>query len=47
MFDMTRLHSELIPGVAEAIRLINESGYLCIVVTNQPVMLAARHQRRN
>lgn len=29
---------ELIPGVAEAIRLINESGYLAIVVTNQPVI---------
>ena len=29
---------ELIPGVAEAIRVINESGYLAIVVTNQPVI---------
>ena len=29
---------ELIPGVAEAIRLINDSGYLAIVVTNQPVI---------
>ncbi len=29
---------ELIDGVADAIRLINESGYLCIVVTNQPVI---------
>ncbi len=29
---------ELLPGVAEAIRLINESGYLVIVVTNQPVI---------
>ncbi len=29
---------ELIPGVGEAIRKINESGYLCIVVTNQPVI---------
>ena len=29
---------ELIEGVAEAIRLINESGYLAIVVTNQPVI---------
>ena len=28
----------LIPGVAEAIRTINASGYLCIVVTNQPVI---------
>ncbi len=29
---------ELIDGVAEAIRKINASGYLCIVVTNQPVI---------
>lgn len=29
---------ELIPGVAEAIRKINKSGYLTIVVTNQPVI---------
>ncbi len=29
---------ELIEGVAEAIRRINASGYLCIVVTNQPVI---------
>lgn len=29
---------ELLPGVAEAVRLINESGYLAIVVTNQPVI---------
>ena len=29
---------ELIPGVAEAIRRINSSGYLAIVVTNQPVI---------
>lgn len=29
---------ELIPGVAENIRKINESGYLAIVVTNQPVI---------
>jgi histidinol-phosphate phosphatase family protein len=29
---------ELIPGVAEAIRLINQSGYLAVVVTNQPVI---------
>lgn len=29
---------ELIDGVAEAIRKINESGYLVIVVTNQPVV---------
>ena len=29
---------ELIPGAAEAIRAINESGYLAIVVTNQPVI---------
>ncbi len=29
---------ELLPGVAEAIKRINESGYLAIVVTNQPVV---------
>lgn len=29
---------ELISGVAEAIRVINASGYLAIVVTNQPVI---------
>ena len=29
---------ELIPGVASAIRRINHSGYLAIVVTNQPVI---------
>ncbi len=29
---------ELLPGVAEAIKRINDSGYLCIVVTNQPVI---------
>ena len=29
---------ELLPGVAEAIKRINESGYLAIVVTNQPVI---------
>lgn len=29
---------ELLPGVAEAIKWINNSGYLAIVVTNQPVI---------
>lgn len=29
---------ELLPGVAKAIRKINNSGYLAIVVTNQPVI---------
>ena len=29
---------ELLPGVAQAIKKINESGYLCIVITNQPVV---------
>lgn len=29
---------ELIPGAAEAIKLINKSGYLAVVVTNQPVI---------
>ena len=29
---------ELLPGVAEAVKMINESGYLAIVITNQPVI---------
>ena len=29
---------DLLPGVAEAIRQINHSGYLCIIVSNQPVI---------
>ncbi|HAB88033.1 MAG TPA: D,D-heptose 1,7-bisphosphate phosphatase [Coprococcus sp.] len=29
---------ELLSGVTDAIRKINESGYLCIVITNQPVI---------
>lgn len=29
---------ELLPGVAEAIRVINQSGYLAIVITNQPII---------
>ena len=29
---------ELIPSISEAIKIINSSGYLCIVVTNQPVV---------
>jgi len=29
---------ELLPGVSEAIKLINQSNYLAIVVTNQPVV---------
>lgn len=29
---------ELLPGVADAVKLINASGYLAIVVTNQPVI---------
>lgn len=29
---------ELLPGVAEAVKLINDSGYLAIVITNQPVI---------
>lgn len=29
---------ELLPGVTDAIRLINASGYLAIIVTNQPVI---------
>lgn len=29
---------ELLPGVSQAIKMINESGYLAIVITNQPVV---------
>lgn len=29
---------ELLPGVAKAIKVINKSGYLAIVITNQPVI---------
>lgn len=29
---------ELLPGVAKAIKAINKSGYLAIVITNQPVI---------
>ena len=29
---------ELLPGVADAIKMINKSGYLAVVVTNQPVI---------
>lgn len=29
---------QLLPGAAEAIRIINQSGYLAIVMTNQPVI---------
>lgn len=29
---------DLLPGVLEAIKKINASGYLCIIVTNQPVI---------
>lgn len=29
---------ELLPGTAEAIHRINDSGYLCFVITNQPVI---------
>lgn len=29
---------ELLPGVAEAIKIINKSGYLAVVITNQPVI---------
>ena len=37
-FLTTAQQLELIPQVADAIRLINQSGYLAIVVTNQPVI---------
>ena len=36
LHDVNRF--ELLPGVAEAIKKINELGYLTIVVTNQPVL---------
>jgi histidinol-phosphate phosphatase family protein len=29
---------ELYPGVAEALKLLKDAGYLCVVVTNQPVV---------
>ncbi len=29
---------ELLPGAAEAVRAINESGWLAVVITNQPVI---------
>lgn len=29
---------ELLPGVPEAVKILNELGYLCIVITNQPVI---------
>ena len=29
---------ELLPNVAEAVKMINESGYLAVIVTNQPVV---------
>ncbi|MCC9084874.1 hypothetical protein LOS25_04635 [Enterococcus faecium] len=29
---------ELIDGVSEAIKIINSLGFLCIVITNQPVI---------
>ena len=29
---------ELLPGVADAVKMINQAGYLAIVVTNQPVI---------
>ena len=29
---------ELLPGVIEAVRQINKSGYICIVISNQPVI---------
>ncbi len=29
---------ELLPGAAEAVRAINDAGYLAVVVTNQPVI---------
>lgn len=37
-FLRTPAEMRLIPGAAEAIRKINDSGYLAIVITNQPVI---------
>ena len=41
-YDVGHLSNEkdlvLLDGAAEAIKLINESGYRCIVITNQPVI---------
>jgi D,D-heptose 1,7-bisphosphate phosphatase len=41
-YDVGHLSNEkdlrLLDGTAEAIKLINESGYRCIVITNQPVI---------
>ncbi|SFC87176.1 D-glycero-beta-D-manno-heptose 1,7-bisphosphate 7-phosphatase [Butyrivibrio sp. YAB3001] len=37
---------ELLPGVTEAVRKINESGFLAIVVTNQPVIARGEVSRK-
>lgn len=37
-FVRSKEEFELLPGAAEAIKLINNSGFLAIVVTNQPVI---------
>lgn len=37
-FLSRREQMELLPGVAKAIRQLNQSGILCVVVTNQPVI---------
>lgn len=41
-YEIDLLHKaedlKLIPGAAEAIRLINKQGYLAIIITNQPVI---------
>src|SRR3989344_3159637 len=37
--DLTKLSQiKLIPNVAEAIKKINDSGYLVIIITNQPII---------
>ena len=36
--DISFNNFELLPGVTQAIKKINESDYLCIVVTNQPII---------
>ena len=49
-FDVDNLNRpddlRLLPGAAEAVRLINHSGLLCLVVTNQPVLAKGRLDER-
>jgi D-glycero-D-manno-heptose 1,7-bisphosphate phosphatase len=36
--DISFGNFDLLPGVAQAVKRINESGYLCIIVTKQPMI---------